>query len=370
MDRQSPIRFPRQGSFMRTIARRIRHRPIVILLRLFMVVSLIGTVAVWRNSSGAIAASVGTKLAPANHVARLKIKTPTPTSTVARPPTSTPAPPSATGTRVIPSATLTPTSIPPTTTSTRVPATATSSSTPVPATATSTSTPVLTGQTLFDDEFNGSALDSAAWVALNRGGDASNNEQEYYTPLNVAEAGGNLALTINSDTSHSGYSYASGMVQWKSFNFTYGTLEIRAKLPSGSWPALWLLGSNCQATNVISADNVAPCDWDTPGSEEIDMTEVFGSRTSVNQQVHSSVLGNPGFTATVTDASQNWHTYDLVWGPGSLIWKVDGTTTYSIKNSAVPSKPMFLLMNTAMNPVMPGISGPEQLQVDYVRVSQ
>jgi beta-glucanase (GH16 family) len=367
MDRRSPIQWSRHGNFARAVARRTAHRHIAILFRLFMVVGLLGTLTAWESSSGTVAASIGTKSIPAagagvkptNRISRQKTKTPTPTSTVAGLPTSTPVPASATGTRVVPSATVTPTVIPPTTTHT-----------PIPATATSTSTPVLTGQPLFDDEFNGSALDSAAWVALNRGGDASNSEQEYYTPSNVTEAGGNLALTINPDTSHSGYSYASGMVQWKSFNFTYGTLEIRAKLPSGAWPALWLLGSNCQATNVISADNVAPCNWDTPGSEEIDMTEVFGSRTSVNQQVHSSVLGNPGCTAAVTDASQNWHTYDLVWGPGSLIWKVDGTTTCSIKNTAVPSKPMFLLMNTAMNPGMPGISGPEQLQVDYVRVSQ
>jgi beta-glucanase (GH16 family) len=234
----------------------------------------------------------------------------------------------------------------------------------VPPTATST-----TGKHLiFDDEFNGTSLDTGVWTALNRPGDASNNETQYYSPSQVSESGGNLAITVAPDMSHAGYSYASGMVQWSSFNFTYGTVEIRAKLPAGAWPALWLLGSACQTSNITNPDNVGTCDWPALGSEEIDMTEVWGSRTSINQQIHSSLLGSPGCTATVSDAAQNWHTYDLVWEPGSLVWHVDGVTTCTL--SEAPSRPSFLLMNVAESPVMPPVSGPQQLLIDYVQVYQ
>ncbi len=41
------------------------------------------------------------------------------------------------------------------------------------------------------------------------------------------------------------------MIQWKSFDFTYGTVEFRAKMAGGqgTWSTVWLLGSNCQQTN-------------------------------------------------------------------------------------------------------------------------
>ena len=36
---------------------------------------------------------------------------------------------------------------------------------------------------------------------------------------------------------------------------TYGTVTIRGKMPAQSiklWPAFWLLGSNCQVSNIYS----------------------------------------------------------------------------------------------------------------------
>src|SRR4029077_13675799 len=99
------------------------------------------------------------------------------------------------------------------------------------------------GQYSFDDEFNGGSLDTNAWVALNRPGDRSNNEQQYLLPSNVSVSGGNLAITSKVDFSQRGYKYTSAMIQWKSFNFTYGTVEFRAKMAggTGTWPSVWLL---------------------------------------------------------------------------------------------------------------------------------
>ena len=164
------------------------------------------------------------------------------------------------------------------------------------------------------------------------------------------------------------------MVQWTSYNFLYGTLEIRAKMAGGqgTWPTLWLLGTNCQQTNVVSPDNIPPCNWPQSGSDEIDMTEILsGNLTTVNQQIHSG-SSNPGCGAGTTDVSQNWHTYGLVWRPGSIAWTIDGATTCTI-TTAVPSTPMFLMINTALG----GAGGtvvdstlPQTLSVDYVRVYQ
>ena len=72
-----------------------------------------------------------------------------------------------------------------------------------------------------------------------------NFEAQSYTNSseNVRKENGILKITAIK----SGNSYTSARVKTKNlFDFTYGRIEIRAKLPStaGTWPAVWLLGSN------------------------------------------------------------------------------------------------------------------------------
>jgi beta-glucanase (GH16 family) len=162
------------------------------------------------------------------------------------------------------------------------------------------------------------------------------------------------------------------MVQWRSYRLLYGTIEIRARMAGGrgTWPALWLLGANCQETNVRSADNTPPCDWPNPGSDEIDIAEILhGHLAGVNQQIHTST-SNAGCAATTSDVSRNWHIYTLVWRPEALVWGIDGMTTCTV-SSSIPSHPMFLIINTAIGGVGSGpldeSSLPQLLSVDYVR---
>jgi beta-glucanase (GH16 family) len=243
------------------------------------------------------------------------------------------------------------------------------SATPTPAPS---ANPTPTSQFLFDDEFNGSTL-SSGWVALDRPGDTSNSELECYRPSNAAVGSGLLVLTSKVDSSCTGYHYTSAMVQWRSFNFLYGTLEIRAMEAGGqgTWPALWLLGADCQQTNVTDPGNLPPCSWPNPGSDEIDVTEILGgNHNNVAQGIHSS-NGSGSCTANVSDVSQNWHTYELVWREGSVTWKIDGATTCVIANG-VPSHPMFLMMNTAIGGFGGGrvsdASLPQSHSIDYVRL--
>jgi beta-glucanase (GH16 family) len=165
------------------------------------------------------------------------------------------------------------------------------------------------------------------------------------------------------------------MVQWSSFSFTYGTVEVRARFAGGvgTWPAVWMLGGRCLLSNVTSPDNVGTCEWPAPGSEEIDVAEVYGgSKTTVNQGLISTA-GPGNCQPTVSDVSTNWHTYTLVWASGSLTWKIDGATTCTL-TQGVPSTPMFVIINTALG----GIGGgtvvdatlPQQSFIDYIRVTQ
>ena len=165
------------------------------------------------------------------------------------------------------------------------------------------------------------------------------------------------------------------MAQWASFNFLYGTIEVRAKMAAGRgpWPAVWLLGADCQASNIISANNQMGCNWPQPGSDEIDVAEIIGGHlTSVWQNVISGGSGFQTCIAPAADVSENWHTYALEWAPGSLIWKIDGTPTCTFTEN-IPSTPMFLMLNIAVG----GNGGPvddstlpQSMFVDYVKVVQ
>jgi hypothetical protein len=230
---------------------------------------------------------------------------------------------------------------------------------------------------VFFDDFMGTSVGSTQWTVMNREGDQSNSELQCYQPANVVVEAGNLQITSEVQPiicNGTNYRYTSGMVQWTSFNFTYGTVEFRAKMAGGRgpWPTIWMLGANCQATNILSANNVPPCNWPQPGSDEIDITEVLSSNhSSVNQQIHSDIY-NWGCSVNTADLSQDFHTYQLEWSAGSLVWKIDGTQTCQVTNH-VPSTPMFLLINTAIGGAGGSVDDstlPQTMSVDYVKVTQ
>ena len=264
--------------------------------------------------------------------------------------------------------------------------------------------------TIFYDDFNGSAL-NPNWTVISRHGEYTQNETECNIPQQVADpssaTGTVTAVTItnalnaaqylpsgapnpnavtcgdfNPDgtvrTAPSWWPYITGDIQWSSFNFTYGTVEIRAKFPSSksnTWPATWLLGSNCQATNPYTGDtgvgtcpNIGQADY-----IEIDMTECYNS-TSPWCQFH---VANPGFgigngcDAVYPVADTNWHVYDTVWTASSVKQYMDGVLVSTCNQSL--AKPMFLIIQTQTG----GVSGnpnsaylPATLSIDYVKVTQ
>ncbi len=132
-------------------------------------------------------------------------------------------------------------------------------------TATATST------VIFYDDLTGTSLNSTAWTVISRHGEYGQDETECNTPQQVSVANSLLTITtavgpatcgdfnIDGSVRHppSSWPYITGDIQWKSLNFTYGTLTYRAQFPSqntGLWPAVWLLGANCQNTNPFTAD--------------------------------------------------------------------------------------------------------------------
>jgi beta-glucanase (GH16 family) len=164
------------------------------------------------------------------------------------------------------------------------------------------------------------------------------------------------------------------MIATRSFNFLYGTIEFRAKFSggdaTGSWPIVLLYGAVCQESDPTGTDN--NCD-----GQEIDIAEFLNSRfTTVNEQIHvfSGGRHNDQCLPTVTDAGQHYHTYDLVWLAGSLVFSIDGTTTCRITQTYVPSAPMYLKVDQFVGGTTGGkinnASLPWTLSIDYIKVIQ
>ncbi|MGZ9676345.1 glycoside hydrolase family 16 protein [Flavobacterium sp. GNP001] len=223
----------------------------------------------------------------------------------------------------------------------------------------------------FSDEFNvDGAPDPSKWgYDLGTGTNGwGNNESQSYTSAadNVLVSNGTLKITAKKV----GSSYTSARIKTENkFEFTYGKIEVRAKLPigRGTWPAIWSLGEN-YATNP----------W--PACGEIDYMEHRGNEQNV---IHSSFHypGNFGGSAntakkTIPNVSTEFHIYKTLWTPTSVQIYVDDTLVHSVNNtSSLPfNKDFFLIMNVAMGGTFGGAIDPAFMQsameVDYVRVYQ
>jgi beta-glucanase (GH16 family) len=175
----------------------------------------------------------------------------------------------------------------------------------------------------------------------------------------------------------SSWPYITGDIQWTNFNFTYGTVEIRAQFPNqvtSLWPATWLLGANCQYTNPLTGNtgvtiNGHTCpDIGDSGYTEIDMTECFGSNWCQFNVFNPGEQSQCNPTYTVDN---NFHTFTTVWTASSVTQYLDGVSQASCNQQL--SNPMFLLIQTQTG----GVGGtpnnahlPATLTVEYVKVTQ
>jgi hypothetical protein len=253
-------------------------------------------------------------------------------------------------------------------------------------------TATATQNIVFYDDFTGTSLTSD-WTIISRHGEYAQNETECNVPGQVNVLNGFLTITTIAKsttcgdfnpngtvrTAPSSWPYATGDVQWSKFNFKYGTVTIRGRIPpfgTGLWPAFWLLGSNCQATNPFTGDTgIGTCP--NPGSNgytEIDFPECYGGTTGNWCQFH---VANPGFSMgggcdAVYPLDTNYHIFTYNWTASKISVSIDGNPI-STCNTAMTYGPMFLIMQiqtggaggTPNNALLPASMG-----IDYVKITQ
>ncbi len=215
---------------------------------------------------------------------------------------------------------------------------------------------------IFEEEFSGDSW-REKWNIQDWPSD-KNEELQYYAPDNVTARNGYLVLSSKSER-FKGRDYTSGAVTTEDlFEFTYGKLEIRAKLPSskGVFPALWLVNSESE-------------DW----LPEIDVVENIGQEPNnlyfvVHWKDGKGVQKRDYLTYTGEEAfHEHFHTYGMIWDEDKISWTLDGQVVFET-TAFSPDVPLFLYMNTAIGGIWPGDPEPgnvnEEFLIDYVRVYQ
>lgn len=254
---------------------------------------------------------------------------------------------------------------------------------------------------VWSDEFNGTGiLDAANWSF--ESGFVRNEEVQWYQSANAFQQGGNLIIEgrkENPINTRINPNYDPSSTDWKKsrqyINYTassiktagkkswlYGRFEIRAKVNNltGTWPAIWTLGNNCE--------------W--PSNGEVDIMENYGDNILANfawgtntrrnakwDSVKLNTISN--FVSKDPDWLSKFHIWTLDWDvnkmsiylDGVLLNEVNLNTTINGTANCSGQNPFkqkhYLLLNLALGGAggsVANLAFPTQYIVDYVRVYQ
>jgi beta-glucanase (GH16 family) len=251
---------------------------------------------------------------------------------------------------------------------------------------------------VWSDEFDHPGLpDPAKWDYEE--GFLRNNEQQFYTRgrtenarvengMLVIEARKERLKNPSFDPNAQGFGSAGRRREYAEYtsaslttrgkaSWTYGRIEVRAKLPSarGTWPAIWTLGTNGNRVR-----------W--PECGEIDIMEFVGFDPGViHANIHTKKYNHvmktgKGDKITIPDASEAFHVYALEWDRDHLDFFVDDQKYFTYRNEgsggdAWPyDQDQYLILNLAIGGAWGGAKGidessfPQRYYIDYVRVYQ
>lgn len=253
---------------------------------------------------------------------------------------------------------------------------------------------VIYSDLVWSDEFDTNGpINSTKWhhqTQIPAGGSWYNGEQQHYTNLlsNSFVENGVLKIVAKREVfNNQGVTkqFTSARLNSK-FAYTYGRVDIRAKVPTnqGTWPALWLLGKNITEPGGFFAATHGTTSW--PACGEIDIMEhgITPSRPAgyIQSALHTpSSFGNTvNHGGTIANNLGNsFHVYSMNWSPNQITFLLDGVAFYTynpaVKNASTwPfTADQYLLLNIAMGGVagnIPSNFSQATMEIDYVRVYQ
>ena len=177
---------------------------------------------------------------------------------------------------------------------------------------------------LFEENFDVDGNpDDTKWILCQKAGSDWNDEMsESYDQAFVRD--GNLVLQAIKD----GDTYKAGGIETRTkFGFTFGKVEVRAKIskyPNGAFPAIWMMPQKYIYQG-----------W--PNCGEVDIMEHVKQEAHIHHTIHShyrTTLGHndPTPTTQVTCNFEEYVLYGLEWTPDELKFFVNGKETLSYPN--------------------------------------
>lgn len=206
-----------------------------------------------------------------------------------------------------------------------------------------------------------------------------NNEKQFYTENrreNARIEDGRLIIEARKEAMDRGEFTSASVISKGHGDWTYGRIEVRAKLPAarGTWPAIWML-----------PDEHGKVPW--PGCGEIDIMEHVGHDPGkIHGTLHSEVYNHIKGTQRsgklmIPTCATEFHTYSMDWSADKIVMHVDGvvyatfTKTPGDRDAEWPfHKPFYLILNLAIGGAWGGQKGiddaafPQRMEVDFVRV--
>jgi beta-glucanase (GH16 family) len=221
----------------------------------------------------------------------------------------------------------------------------------------------------FDDEFNGTQVDTSKWSFQSGAegdwsttpfgtGNLGNQQLEFDEPGGCSVGGGTLIITAKpaSITSAGGAHYAWSscyITSIPSYSFQYGYIEERARLPSarGFWPAFWT--------------------WQTPGASyhETDAYEFYSDNHSNLYLTQHDGAGGACTIHPTFDPSAGYHVYGVDIEPTGTDFWIDGQNVCHVAGTSTGEANIIddMFVYSQIPPV-PGTV--EHKYVDYVRAWQ
>lgn len=263
---------------------------------------------------------------------------------------------------------------------------------------------------VWNDEFVGGDIDAQRWTFETNCWGGGNDEQQCYTDRadNAFIRDGTLVIKAQEEQ----FTGPAEPLEWEGSNpestatlpytsarlvtkdkgdWTYGRIEVRAKIPGGQgvWPAIWMMPTG---------STYGP--WAASG--EIDIMEAVNLGTTDEAAVFGTLHYGEVFPANSSSGAKyvfdganptdSFHTYGIEWAAGEIRWYVDGAH-YATQTqegwfsraagadgelrTLVDGQPFdqdfHLLLNVAVGGAWPGSPDattelPVEMEVDYVRV--
>jgi beta-glucanase (GH16 family) len=229
---------------------------------------------------------------------------------------------------------------------------------------------------VLEENFSGNSLNTSLWE-FDIGNDDGwgNDELQYYRKNSENIFIQNNQLHIVARVKEFGEkSYTSARILTKkTFQFTYGKVEARIKLPVGQgiWPAFWMLGANIDEKP-----------W--PNCGEIDILEAINAENVIYNTLHfANETGDHKMSdfSTKIENVNEFHIYTLTWTKDQVKMFIDNKESCSVNLNELPStatdafrKPFYLLLNVAVGGNWPKTVDdsvlPLEMIVDYIKIYQ